>query len=213
MGRSTFRRVCASVLSRFSANTTLEATILAKILDAAGPDISAVSLHGGRMFWRRPLQAIWEVCTVPSSWSTPRLISGCWSVASNESLHLCLGAWTRSDWRNSWETAWRAKRLGTGCSLVPHCEKPLLRAAFPCQASSMWWRIFLGVWPLVVSYLKETGWKDDGESIVIMSSNVGVCLHHINVLVTSLLFRIRGVCTTIRLLEWILGCMSSSRNL
>ena len=47
MGRSTFRRVCVAVLSRFSANTTLEATILAKILDAAGPDISAVPLHGG----------------------------------------------------------------------------------------------------------------------------------------------------------------------
>ena len=45
--RSTFRRVCAAVLSWFSANTTLEATILGKILDAAGPDASLVSLHGG----------------------------------------------------------------------------------------------------------------------------------------------------------------------
>ena len=45
--RSTFRRVCVAVLSRFSANTTQEATILAKILDAAGPDTSVVSLHGG----------------------------------------------------------------------------------------------------------------------------------------------------------------------
>ena len=45
--RSTFRRVCVAVLNRFSANTTLEATILAKILDAAGLDISVVSLHGG----------------------------------------------------------------------------------------------------------------------------------------------------------------------
>ena len=45
--RSTFRRACVAVLGRFSASTTLEATILAKILDAAGPDISVVSLHGG----------------------------------------------------------------------------------------------------------------------------------------------------------------------
>ena len=45
--RSTFRRVCVTVLSRFSANTALEATILAKIVDAAGPDTSVVSLHGG----------------------------------------------------------------------------------------------------------------------------------------------------------------------
>ena len=45
---STFRRVCVAVLSRFSANTTLEATFLAKIIDAAGPDTSVVSLHGGQ---------------------------------------------------------------------------------------------------------------------------------------------------------------------
>ena len=45
--RSTFRRVCVAKWSRFSANATLEATILAKILDAAGPDKSVVSLHWG----------------------------------------------------------------------------------------------------------------------------------------------------------------------
>ena len=44
--RSTFRRVCVAVLSRISADTTLEATFLAKIVDAAGPDTSVVSLHG-----------------------------------------------------------------------------------------------------------------------------------------------------------------------
>ena len=45
--RSTFRRVCVTVLNRFSANTTLEATVLGKILDAAGPNTAVVSLHGG----------------------------------------------------------------------------------------------------------------------------------------------------------------------
>ena len=45
--RSTFRRVCVARLSRINANTTLEATILAKIIDAAGPDTSVVSLPVG----------------------------------------------------------------------------------------------------------------------------------------------------------------------
>ena len=45
--RSTFVRVCVAVLNRFSANPTLEATVLGKILDAAGPDNAVVSLHGG----------------------------------------------------------------------------------------------------------------------------------------------------------------------
>ena len=45
--RSKFRRVCVAVLSRFIANTTLGATILGKLLAAAGPDAFFVSLHGG----------------------------------------------------------------------------------------------------------------------------------------------------------------------
>ena len=45
--RSTFRRVCVAVLNRFSANTSLEATVLGKVLNAAGPDTAVVSLHGG----------------------------------------------------------------------------------------------------------------------------------------------------------------------
>ena len=45
--RSRFRRVCVAVLNRISANNTLEATVLGKILDAAGPDTAVVSLHGG----------------------------------------------------------------------------------------------------------------------------------------------------------------------
>ena len=43
--RSTLRRACVAVLSRFSANITLEATVLGKILDAAGPDTAVVLLH------------------------------------------------------------------------------------------------------------------------------------------------------------------------
>ena len=32
----------------------------------------------------------------------------------------------------------------------------------------------VGVWPLAVSYLKETGRKDDGDSLEVRSSTVGV---------------------------------------
>ena len=44
---STLRRACVAVLSRFSTNTTLEATVRVKILHAAGPDAYVLSLHGG----------------------------------------------------------------------------------------------------------------------------------------------------------------------
>ena len=45
--KSTFRCVSVAVLSQFNGSTTLEATILAQFLDAAGWDASLVSLHGG----------------------------------------------------------------------------------------------------------------------------------------------------------------------
>ena len=41
-----------------------------------------------------------------------------------------------------------------------------------------------GVWPLVVSYLKETGRKDDGDSLMVRFSVVGIlfesleCTHY-----------------------------------
>ena len=42
----------------------------------------------------------------------------------------------------------------------------------------------VGVWPLIVSYLKETGRKDEGDSVVVRSFLVGIlpaswkCFHH-----------------------------------
>ena len=45
-----------------------------------------------------------------------------------------------------------------------------------------------GVWPLVVSYLKETSRKDDGDSLVVRSSLWEFCRHQANGLITSLLF-------------------------
>ena len=45
---------------------------------------------------------------------------------------------------------------------------------------------FVGVWPLVVSYLKETGRKDDGDSFVVRSFPLGVLLHRMKILITAL---------------------------
>ena len=179
---STIRRVCVAVLSRLGANTTMEAKFVAKTLDAAGPQTFVVSLQGSQA-WQRFLQAIWEVGSVRSSWSTSHLISGYWSVASSELLHPCLRAWTRFQWRivisrlNGAETQdWMASR-------------PALREAIIRNELSMPILVdvvakIVGVWPLVASYLKKTGRKDDGKSLVVRSCTVSVlpasckCTHH-----------------------------------
>ena len=36
----------------------------------------------------------------------------------------------------------------------------------------------IGVWPLIVSFLKETGRKYEGDSLVVGSFLVGICLLH-----------------------------------
>ena len=75
--RSIFRPVFVAVLSRFSANTTLEQTLLAKILDAAGPDVSVVSLHGGSHSLAEAFASNLGSGYRATLVGTPRLISGC----------------------------------------------------------------------------------------------------------------------------------------
>ena len=172
--RSTLLRVCVAVLSRFSANTTLEATFLAKIHYAASPETSVVSLHGGPHV---PAEAF--ASYLGSGYSAKlveyptfdlRLLKGSLqrTVASTFGsldtfsktgfVVICLkGAETR-DWMAS-------------------C--PALRKAIIANDLSMPGLVdvvasIVGVWPLVVWYLKETDRKEDGDSLVVRSSTVGV---------------------------------------
>ena len=46
----------------------------------------------------------------------------------------------------------------------------------------------VGVWPLIVSYLKETGCKDEGDSLVVRSFPVGICLTRGSVPITLCCF-------------------------
>ena len=161
------------MLSRFSANTTLEATFLAKIVDAAGPDTSVVSPHGG------PHVLVEAFSSYLGSGYRAKLIEypgfdlrllkrylqrtaasvfgSLDPFSMTEFLVYCLkGAETR-DWMAS---------------------RPALRKAIITKELSMPGLVvvvanIVGVWPLVVSYLKETGRKDDGDSLVVKSSTVG----------------------------------------
>ena len=69
---------------------------------------------------------------------------------------------------------------------------------------------FAGVWPLVLSYLNETGRNDDGHSLMVRFSTLGVFyLCHVDVFITALLFGRKGwtsICTTLSLLAWNSSC-------
>ena len=186
--RSTFRRFCVVVFSRFSANTTLEATILAKILDADGPKTSVVSLHGGPHVLAEAFASYlcggYRAKLVEYPSFDFRLLKRCLQrtaasvfgsldpFSMTEFVVNCLkGAETR-DWMAS---------------------RGALRKAIIANDLSMPGLVdvvanIVRVWPLVVSYLEETGREDDGENLVVKSSTVGVRSHPAKGLITSLLF-------------------------
>ena len=175
--RSTFRRVCVAVLNRFSANPTLEATVLGKILDATGPDTAVVSLHGGPHALAEAfagyLRSGYQAKLVEYPTFDLRLLKRCLQRTASsvfrsldpfsltEFVVNCLkGAETR-DWMAS---------------------RPALRKAIITNDLSMPELVnvvanIVGVWPLIASYLKETGRKDERDSLVVRSFPVGICPH------------------------------------
>ena len=197
---STFRRVCVAVLSRFSANTTLGATILPKILDSAGPDASVVSLndcpHVVAQAFANYLGSGFRANLVEYPTFDLRLLKRCLQ-RSAASVFGSLDPFSM--------TQFVVNRLKGAETRVWLASQPTLRKAILTNDLSMPDLVanFFGVWPLVVSYLKETGRKDDGDSLAVRCSTVGILLHPLIVLITALLFRRKGwtgICTTINLL-------------
>ena len=186
--RSKFRRVCVAVLSRFSANTTLEATVLGKSLDAAGPDAAVVSLHGGPH-----VQAEAFANYLGSGYQT-KLIE--YPTFDLRRLKRCLqhtapvvfgslDPFSRTEFLLN-----RLKGAETGDWMA---SRPALRKAIITNELSMPGLVdvvanIVGVWPLIVSYLKESGRKVEGDSLVVRSVLVGICLLHQSVPVTLCCF-------------------------
>ena len=182
--KSTFRRVCVAVVNRFSASTTLEATVLGKILDAAGPDTAVVSLHGGphvlAEVFTRYLGKGYQAKLVEYPTFDLRLLKR-FLQRTASSVFGSLDPFSLTEFvvnrlRGTETRDWMASR-------------PALRRAIITNVLSMPELVnvvanIVGVWPLIVSYLKETGRKDEGDSLVVRSFPVGIllslwkCFHH-----------------------------------
>ena len=163
--RSTFRRVCAAVLSRFSANTTVEATFFANVVDAAGPDTSFVSLQGGPHV---PAEA-----SASYMWSGYRAKLVEYPTFDLRLLRRCLQR-TAAPLFGSLDpfsmTEFVVNRLKSAEIRDWMACRPALRKAIITNDLSMPGLVdvvanIVGLWPLVVSYLKETGRTDDGDSL------------------------------------------------
>ena len=182
--RSTFRRVCVAVLNRFSASTTLEARVLGKILDAAGPDTAVVSLHGG------PHVIAEAFASYLGDGNQEKLIE--YPTFDLRLLKRCLHR-TASFVFGSLDpfslTEFVVNRLKGAESRNWMASRPAMRKAIITNGLSMQGLVevvanIVGVWPWIVSYLKEAGRKDEGDSLVVRSFPVGIlpaswkCVHH-----------------------------------
>ena len=176
--RSTFRRICVAVLNRFSAITTSDATVLGKILDAAGPDSAVMSLHGG------PLVLAEAFASYLGSGYQTKLLE--YPTFDQRLLKRCLQR-TASSIFGSLDpfslTEFLVNRLKGAETRDWMASRPALRKAIITHDLSMPELVnvvanIVGVWPLIVSFLKETGRKDEGDSLVVRSFLVGVCLLH-----------------------------------
>ena len=186
--RSTFRRVCVAVLNRFSANTTLEATVLGKILDAAGPEAAVVSLHGGPHVLSEAFASYlgsgYQTKLIEYPTFDLRLLKRC----LQRTVSFVFGSLDPFSL-----TEFIVNRLKGAETRDWMASRPALRKAIFTHDLSMPELVnvvanIVGVWPLIVSYLKETGRKDEGDSLVVRFFLVGICLLHHSVPMTLCCF-------------------------
>ena len=172
----TFKRNCVATLDRYSSDPYQDITALGRMVDALGPDVSVASISGGSTVlveafcehlgsgYRQKLidypvfdLRLFRRCLQRTSSSVFGSLDG---LAMTELfVNRLKGAETR-DWMSSGPAS--KKAILTNDLSMPHL--------FDVVAN------IIGVWPLIVSYLKETGRKDDGGSLVVRSSSLLVVL-------------------------------------
>ena len=149
---------------------------MGKILDAAGPDTAVVSFHGGPHVlveaFASYLGSGYQAKLIEYPIFDLRLLKGCLqrtaSFVFGSPDPFSLTEFIVNRLKGSETRDWMASRQ-------------VLRKVIITNNLSMPELVnvvanIVGVWPLIVSYLKETGRKDEGESLVVRSFLVGICL-------------------------------------
>ena len=166
----TFRRVCVATLDHYSSDPHQEITALGRVVDALGSEVEIVSIIGGSAVlleaFREYLGSGYRQKLIDYPVFDLRLFRRCLQRTSSSVfgsldglamtefiVNRLKGAETR-DWMSPRPTLRRA--ILTNDLSMPHLVDVVAN--------------IVGVWPLIVSYLKETGRKDDGDSLVVMSS-------------------------------------------
>ena len=172
----TFKRACVATLDRYSSDPHQEITSLGRMVDALRPDVSVASISGG-------LTVLVEAfCEYLGSGCRQKLIG--YPVFDLRLFRRCLQR-TFSSVFGSLDglamTEFIVNRLKGAEPRDWMSSSPALKKVILTNDLSMPHMVdvvanFIGVWPLIVSNLKETGGKDDGDSLVVRSSSCLVML-------------------------------------
>ena len=166
-----FTRVCVATLDCYSSDPHQEITALGQELHALGPDVSVVSISGGSNVlvgtfceylgsgYRQKLTdypffdlRLFKRCSQRTASSVFGSLDGLAMTEFIVNRHK--GAETR-DWTSSGRAL--KKAILTNDLGMPHLVDVVAS--------------IIGVWPLIVSYLKATGRKGEGDSLVVRSSS------------------------------------------
>ena len=173
---NTFKRVCVATLDRYSGDPHQEITALGRMVDALRPDVSVASISGGSTV------LVEAFCEYLGSGYRQKLID--YPVFDLRLFRRCLQR-TCSCVFGSLDglamTEIIVNRLNGTETPDWMSSRPALKKAILNNDLSMPHLVdvvanIIGVWPLIVSYLKETGRKDDGDSLVVRSSSLLVVL-------------------------------------
>ena len=142
---------------------------MGKILDAAGPDAAVVSLHGGPHVLAEAFAGYFGSGNRTKLIEYPtfdlRLLKRCLqrtaSVVFGSIDPFSLTEFIVNRLKGAETRDWMASRPALLKAIITH---DLSMPELVDVVANI-----VGVWPLIVSYLKETGRKDEGDSLVVRS--------------------------------------------
>ena len=170
-----FKRVCVASMDCYSSDPHQEISALGRMVDALGPDVSVASISGGSTV------LVEAFCEYLGSGYRQKLLD--YPVFYLRLFRRCLQR-TASSVFGSLDalamTEFLVNRLKGAESRDWISSRPALKKAILTNDLSMPHFVdivanIIGVWPLTVSYLEETGRKDDGDSLVVRSPSFSLC--------------------------------------
>ena len=164
---SQFRRVCVAVLDRFSGDVSEEVAVLGRIIDAIGPNVRMVSVQGAPHSlveaYVNFLGSVYQQKLIEYPLFDLRLLKRCLQKTAS-SVFGTLDPYSMTEFivnmlKGAESLDWMASR--------PALKKAIITSSLVMPELIDVVANIVGVWPLIVAFLKETERKDNGDSLVV----------------------------------------------